>query len=281
MPQGIQEQIRILLAIEEESHFVQVGGEMLCADLVPASNDAALEQRESGFDRVGVDVSSEPDIFFLCVIDSLMLDIANGGFVSLPFVGNQYLHIRADVFLNVLRQLAGLCISRMEETEFAVALSYADDSFFLSSHSGFLPRLTNPALLPADVGFIHFDGAVQHGLFCFLHGSSDTVTEIPCGFVADSQGALDLISRHSFASFAEQKSGKEPFLQWEMGVVEDRARRDRELVITGLAIEQLLGCRKFYNGAMTTETFGAIRPAQPHKQLAALVIGIKQIDYVN
>lgn len=52
MTQGVQEQVRAVPAIEPESHLVQVGQKMFGADLVPRSHDAALEQRESGFDRV-------------------------------------------------------------------------------------------------------------------------------------------------------------------------------------------------------------------------------------
>ena len=53
MAQGIQKQIGILPTIEAEAHLVQVGGEMLGANLVPRSHDAALQKREGGFHGVG------------------------------------------------------------------------------------------------------------------------------------------------------------------------------------------------------------------------------------
>ena len=66
-----------------------------------------------------------------------------------------------------------------------------------------------------------------------------------------------------------------------MGVIEDRCSSNRELIVALFAVKQLLlGC-EFYHGTMAAQAFRAIRPAQAHKQLAALGIGIKQIDYVN
>ena len=58
--QRVNEQIGILPAIEAECHLVQVKGEMLRADLVPRSNDAALQEREGGLDGVGRDAFSPP-----------------------------------------------------------------------------------------------------------------------------------------------------------------------------------------------------------------------------
>lgn len=281
MAQGIQEQIGILPAVEAKCHFVQVRCEMLCTDFVPASYDSALEKRERGFDSVSVNVSSEPDVFLFRVIDALVLDLANGGFVGLPFIGNQHVHIGADIFLNVLSKCAGLRICGVEESEFPVALPYPNHSFFPAHHSGFLPGLTDVAKFSADIGFVHFDGAIQHWLFGFFHGRTDSMAEIPRGLVADSESALDLISRHSLARFAKQQCGEKPFLQGQMRIVEDRVCSYSELIIAGLAVEQLLGRGEFHDRAMTPETLDASGPAQAHKQLAAARIGIKQIDYVN
>src|SRR6185312_3842603 len=71
MAQRIKEQVGTLAAVEPESHFVQIGFQMLCADLVPASDDSALEQRECGFDRIGMDRADS--INTLAVIDDVMV----------------------------------------------------------------------------------------------------------------------------------------------------------------------------------------------------------------
>src|ERR1700733_2101866 len=43
--------------IESKGHFLKVGGQMFCRDFMPRTHNAALQQRESGFDAVGCDVS--------------------------------------------------------------------------------------------------------------------------------------------------------------------------------------------------------------------------------
>ncbi len=52
MPKRIEEQIRVIPAVETEAHFVQVSRKVLGADLVPCSDHATLEQGERGFNRV-------------------------------------------------------------------------------------------------------------------------------------------------------------------------------------------------------------------------------------
>ena len=47
MAQSIDKQIGALAAIEPERHFVQVRLQVFRADLVPRSDDAALQERES------------------------------------------------------------------------------------------------------------------------------------------------------------------------------------------------------------------------------------------
>jgi hypothetical protein len=63
--QRINEQIRILAAIESEGHFFTVGLEMLRADFMPRSHNAALQARECRFDGIGVNASDRIDTKFV------------------------------------------------------------------------------------------------------------------------------------------------------------------------------------------------------------------------
>jgi hypothetical protein len=76
MTQGIQKQGWRLPAIEAELHFGKIGREMVRADLVPRSNDAALEQGECGFNRVGINIPA--NVLLVATVDGFMLAIANG-----------------------------------------------------------------------------------------------------------------------------------------------------------------------------------------------------------
>lgn len=281
MPKSIEKQRVRLAPIETECHFVEVCCEMLRAYLVPRSHDATFEQREGVFDGVGMNISSNADVLFLRVIHTLVPEIPDRAFVGLPFVSNEYVHVSTDVLLDVLRQCSRLGIGGMKEAQFAIALPNADYDFLASVGSFFPPSLTVTAQLSANEGFVHFDGAIQHRLFSFLHGRSDTMAEVPCGLVADSEFPLHLIRRMPFARFAEQQRGEEPFLQGKVRVVEDRSRCDSKLVITRLAVEQLLLSSKLSDWSAAAQALDSIRPAQTYKQLAALGIGIKQIDYIN
>lgn len=193
MAQGVQEQRGRLPAIEAKRHFVQVGREMFCADLVPASHDAAFEERERRFNGVCVNVAN--GINARLVFDRLVLcgesSFLHRTRIRGKFVGDHYLNILADVLSDVLRQRAGLRIRGMEEAQIAAALPNADYDFFRGAAS----RLATAWRSAADIGFIHFDSAVHHGPIYFLHGGTNTVTEIPCSLVADANGSLDLVSR--------------------------------------------------------------------------------------
>jgi hypothetical protein len=108
------------------------------------------------------------------------------------------------------------------------------------------------------------------------------MAEIPCRFVAsESKGALNLASGHAFLGFAEKKGSKEPFIEWQMRVIEDRSDRHAELVIALLAVEELLFGVKLYHGHLAARTFRASGPAKPDKQLAALFIGREHGVYIN
>jgi hypothetical protein len=66
-----------------------------------------------------------------------------------------------------------------------------------------------------------------------------------------------------------------------MRIVKDCAGRDRELVITALAVEQLLGCGKFHGGHFAARAFDTIGPTEPDKQFAATFVRIKHLDDIN
>src|SRR5580704_8466533 len=125
MTQGIQEQGGRLSAVEAESHFIQVRLEMLCADLVPCSHDAALQQAERRLYGIGVNVALNVNL--VTVTDSLVLGAMNFSgnhrlWVGRHFVCNHHVHVSTDIFLDVLCECAGLRIGRVKESEFAATL---------------------------------------------------------------------------------------------------------------------------------------------------------------
>src|SRR5579863_10320871 len=124
MTQGIQEQIGALPAIEAKLHLFQIGSQMLGAQSVPRAHDAALEQREGGFDGIGVNVSH--DIAPCCVIDGLVIlasSFPHGGNVCDVVIGENDFYIFTDILADIFCKSARLCVVRVEEAEIAVALA--------------------------------------------------------------------------------------------------------------------------------------------------------------
>jgi hypothetical protein len=283
MTQGVDKQIGTLPAIEAERHLVQVGREMLCADLVPASNDSALEERERGFDGIGCDAVPVlvTRVLLRHVIDGFMRGISNRFRVGWQSVGNDNVNIGANIVTNVLSQCARLGIFGVKEPQIAVALPNANH-YLLIGRSLSASGIT---LFSADIGFIHFDSTVKHGPIYFFHGRTDAMAEIPRGligtFVLAPDRALELVGAHALLGFAEQKRSEKPLLQRQMRVIENRSSRDGKLVIAVLAVEQLLFGFQFHGWHLAAHTFNATGPAETDKQLAAFFVSVEQVNNVN
>jgi len=279
MAQGIQEQVGVLPAIEAKAHLFQIGSEVLCADAMPCADDAALEQGEGGFNGVGVNIPIHVDS--VLVSDGFMAITMNtrlhhGLWVASPFVREHYFHVRRDVFLDVLGERFGLGILSMKETQFPAALADTDNDFFALLH------VLVALLFSTDVGLIHLDFAVQHRLIGLSHCVPDAVTEIPRRFIAtDPERALNLASRHALFGFTEQKCCCEPLHEGQVRVIENRASGDRELVVTILAVEELLFGFEFDHGSLAAQAARAFREAQARQKLPALLFGRKHGIDVN
>jgi len=280
MTECINKQVRPLSAVESERHFFEVGLEMLRAQFMPATAQAALEKRESGFDGVGVSVAA--NVFFGSVLDNLVASLvvshpASDATIDVKFIGEEYVYILSDVIAEKLFKGFSSYFVGMEKPQFAVALTDAEHWPFL----GAAPANPFSVPLSTDVGFVHLDLAREHWFIGLGHRSADSVAEVPRGFVADSKRPLNLAGRHTFLGFAEQERSDKPFCQGKVGVIENRARRDGELVVTILAVEKLFVGFQFYDGHLAARAFHASGPAQARQQFAALFICREQGVYVN
>ena len=280
MAQGIHKEIGIFAAIEPKLHFSKVGSEMFRTDSMPGSNDAALQQGECGFHGVSVDVPVHINLGF--VLDRPVLlgegRVLESGRVGVQFVSHDHLNIFADILTDILCQCSRFHILSMEEPEIAAALADADHDLLVGIA---VPSLAVGVLLTAEIGFVHFDSTVHHGWLKVFHGSTDAMTEIPRGLIADAQSTLDLIGAHSLSSFAQQKHSHEPSFQREMRVMENTLSQDAELVSAFHTLEFLLSFNLEYPLAFAAQTFDAVGPAELLKQSAALFVGRKHLSQVG
>jgi len=280
MTQSVNEQIGVLAAIEAKGHFVQVGGEMLCGDAMPSSNDAAFEQRERRFDGVGMDVPVNVNLGL--VLDGLVLPlerrITQGRGVGIEFICHDDIYIFANALSDILCQRSSLHILSMEEAEIATALPDANnDLLFAVSVSGFAVS----SLACTDVSFIYFDSTVHQGPLYFFHGSTNAMAQVPRrfvrAFVQAPQGTLELMSAHAFLGFAEKMHSGKPGWQREMRVAENRTSEDGELIDASLAKVKFLCRRQFDSIGLAAWAANAFGPAEPFEQFAASVVGSEHL----
>ncbi len=278
MTQSIYKQIGTLSAIEPELHLFQIGGKVLCAESMPCTHDAALEQREGGFDSISVNVSHGVDagtVVNLFVVRPL--GFTHSGVVRGCIISEDYFHVFRDVLADILCKGSTFSVSGMEEAQIAVALADADDYFFVVV----LCDMALAAIHAADVGNVHLYLAVEHRLIGLRHGMSDAMAEIPRGLVAHSDRALNLAGRHALLRFTEQVRSQKPLAEWQMRIVEYRAGCDGELVVTIFAVEELLVGIQLDHRAFAAQALRAFGKAETDQELAALIFGAKQGIYIN
>ncbi len=283
MAQSINKQIGAVPAIEAELHLCEVSGQMLSADLVPRSDNAALQEREGRFDCVSRDASAilVSGVFLGSVVDGFVSVLSNGGFIGGQFVSDDYVYVGANVLLDVLRQRSLTSIFGVEETNIAAALTDSDNDLFLSILA---PMLFEVALLSANIRFVHLDRAVQHRALYLFHGRTDAVTEIPCrlvtALVLSPDGALELQCTHSLFRFTQKQGRHKPDRQRQVGVIEDRTGQNGELIDAGLAKEKLFRSRQFDSIGLAAGAAYTFGPAEPLEQFAALFIGREHLGNV-
>lgn len=280
MTQRIQEQVRILAAIESESHFCAVGLKMLRANAVPATHNAALQKRERGLDGVGMGIALGIDAELVTdsLVSALLAVVGQGSAIRSRIIGVKNINIFAQVLADVLQESSAPRIFGVEEPQFSATLTDSENDFFVIE-SGLLAL---EPILAADIGFVHFDFTVEHRPLRFDHCGPDTVTKVPRRLVAsEAERALNLASGHALLGFAEKQGSDKPLRKRQVGIVEDRPGSYGELVVTLFAVvERLFGFefRSIHLAARAADAFG---PAEPGKHLAALIFGREHGVYVN
>ncbi len=223
LDERIAEQVRILTVVEPEAHFVQVGREMLRADFMPRSNNAALEQGKHRFHGVCVNISR---YIFLRVTNGAMLFLLN--LVERPrvdrgLIRHNHFYVPANIRPDNLAHRLRACIFGANQSQVSVALPDTDNHLFVRTW-------TPTALLAANIGFINLYCTAKFLQGDFHHGSADTMAEIPRGLIPCVKRALDLERGHAFLRLAHEVGSGEPLRERQMGIVEYGPGSHGELV---------------------------------------------------
>lgn len=229
MAQRIDKQIRAVASIESKLHLLEVRREVFSAHPVPCSENTALQKREGRFNGVSVNVALHINLEFVAnrFVATIFSEITRSTFVSIEVIGKQNVHVLRDILADEFLERPALCIFGMKQAEFAISLTDANDDFFVIEAR----RFPLSAILSAYVSFVHFYFAIEHWSVDLEHSRADAMAEVPRGFIAHPQSALNLAGRNALLCFAEKVSGREPLFEREMGVVKNRSSRNGELVV--------------------------------------------------
>src|ERR1700722_3465139 len=199
---------------------------MFGADLMIRTNDRPLKQAPDALNGVSVNIATHP--LFGAVVNGLMCCVGVGNTkVTGSFIGHQAFGLGIN----------SLCHERMKHfsTGLLAAIHAKPDlsaAFYGSEYHrlSFETATAHVTLLAAAIGLVKLDGPSKGLRVDFQHGLSDAVAEIPCGLIADSQHALELIGRNAFLRLDHHVGSKEPLCKGQMRVMEDRTGSYGELI---------------------------------------------------
>lgn len=280
----IPEGVLVVPVVVPKLHFLEEGVQVLHADLVERANDGALEQAPHAFDAVGVHVANHP--FIAGMADGLMPGIVvREAKIAPQFVGVDRFGFRFDKFVNEGVQRVLAHVGDAAEPDLPAPLQGSSDPHPLmreDTGAAALPALDVP-LAGRQHRFIHFDDADQDRANVHrFQRFPDTVAEVPGRLVGDAQGPADLVRAHRLFAFQHEVDGGEPLPQGQLGVVEDRARRDGEPASAGVAVELVPGADLGDRLRIAAGAVGfPVRPAELFEVVPADLFGAEAMHHVN
>lgn len=266
--QRVTEQVGILPVVVAEGDLIEVRRKMAGAKMVVRADDGSLEQRPHALHRVRVNVGLDPR---LGMVDGLVPRVVVGDPpVQLPGVGVDRLGVIVD-------DLTQEGVQRAPVGSLGDAHSHASSALNRSDHEGLVALVPADGLgrSPADVGLVGLDDAHELLGRAVLHGRADAVREVPRRLVRHVEHSLELIGRDAFLGLPHEVDRQKPLPQRQVGVVEDRAGGDAELVAAGVAIE--LSARPDAADAIrpAARAAHAVGPAQLFEVGATLLLGVE------
>lgn len=273
--QRVTEQVRVLAVVEPEGELVKVCLQVLLGELVITADNSPVEQAPRTLDRVRVDSTANP--LFAGVVNVLMLRVL----VAAPAIGAE--RIRVDRLSIVRNDFAEESMNRVVagirgdlDAQLASALDSSEHgALVVEAMPCRFPLGVESTQLPADVGLVGFHDAREHRSAFTTHGGADTMAEVPSSLVRDTESALELVGADPLLGFANEVDGSEPLPERQVRVVEDRSRRDRELIaaIRALELVALLKARDLLG--LAARAANAIRPAKLFQVVTAGILAIE------
>jgi hypothetical protein len=226
----LEQQITLVPPIVPEAIFIQIGLQILGADVMVHAADSALHSAPKAFDCVGVNITRNID--FGGVSDALVsVPKMLKAIVPNMFIG-EYDAFWQDEFTGHFAKSLLLDIRRnashnAADALFIAALDHADNG-----HHVFAPEVSTSSTTVE--GFIHLDRRALQ-LQTFSQEQANLLEHAPRGFVGNASFALNLLCGDAAASRTHEVHGIKPSLERSSGLLKDCASERVDVVPARLA----------------------------------------------
>lgn len=217
MQKANEHRLHIETAVVTKRILIQVGLQVVTANVVINATDPALNQTPESFDGVRVNVSDNVDL--LAVVDSLMLVAACVKAIVRRIVIGKDHRAWKHMFSDESPQSILLHVGGDERADFALALNHPDDRRLFGAASASTFRSA------AEVSFVHLNLAPESSDWSTLvvgQHRANLLEHAPCGFVCDPSLPLNLLCRDTATGSGHEVYSIEPSRERGRGLVKDR-----------------------------------------------------------
>jgi hypothetical protein len=256
--------------------------QVLPADMMKTTHQSPSEEAPGIFHPVSRDsVLDEPN----AMIDNPMATAHPAEFgVGPKLIGVQFDVGQIEPFPSRFDDASLLDVRDVLRADAARAvLSGTDDNRPIGSPSDSRSPIFRPKM-SARVVFVHLHDALKQVGHALSHCLSDAMDHVPAAFLADLQFPLHLERAKRLLGIQHDEDGQKPLPQPNVGLVEDRAGRNRETVAALQARPLLPALQLAHLIRMATRALHALRPADADQVLSArFVVGklLNQFDQIH
>jgi len=275
----VESLVHVLPVVVAKSLFVDIAEQVKRLDADIGSVQAALQETPEVLDCVCVYIAAD---VFDRMIDYRVIVIVGQSFIRKQFVAENR-GTGFDVFADRFLKFLPAALINMHRTDLPVSLYHAKDDRFVGSAGAVnLFRslvLVHVARLAADEGLINFYFAAQLAAPTTLHCEPNAVEHEPCGFLSNTDGAVNLPRANPVLTICDHPDSRKPLIQPERRVLENSSDLDAELRfwVPSLALPKAARRNKTHVFGAASRTNDALPPAACN-QIIQAVVGIGEID---
>jgi len=247
-----------------EIKFGQITVQVALLDALVGADQAALEDREKSFERIGVHVATRP--FKLGMVHAFM-----AGNVRVQIAGVLVGH-EAALFVDVFgHESPDAAMVDKLGADVTAALDKAHNNRIM----GPAPEARRALGLarPRQFRLVGLNGLAfstqRAAIGARSHRKADTVAKVPRGFHAAIEHPLDLTGGDAFLAGAYEVDNLQPQVQRQVAILKDGADPHRELALAGVALVQAGAGRLAIQSAYPRRlaTMRADRAIRPKRRL--------------